>query len=265
MNPLSTKRDESGLQARDATLPDYRDFCYERYATMQQPQWYGADRAKRDQWAVSAIARVASWLPPDRKACCLDVGCGSGNVLWALRKLGYSKISGVDRCAQWRPALLREFSDITTGDASEYLQQRRMCYDLITAFDVLEHLHKNEVLSLLSAILGALKPGGSAIFQLPNASSPFLPAVRYGDFTHELAFEPASFESLLRAVGFTDCESRPCSPTVHGLRSAARRVGWGLLWTVLAGWNLIETGAIGHGVFTRVFISKARRPVHGDV
>jgi hypothetical protein len=53
--------------------------------------------------------------------------------------------------------------------------------------------------------------------QTPNAESPVVGAVTYGDFTHEWFFTPASLADLLRLSGFEQYEARPSGPYVHGL------------------------------------------------
>ena len=87
---------------------------------------------------------------------------------------------------------------VSEGDAIEFLRAHAAEYDLVTAFDVVEHFRKDELFDFLDALFGALRPEGRAIFQTPNAESPWGMAVFYGDLTHEMAFDPKSLSHALR-------------------------------------------------------------------
>ncbi|HEX8903434.1 MAG TPA: hypothetical protein VF771_01190, partial [Longimicrobiaceae bacterium] len=103
-------------------------------------------------------------------------------------------------------------------------------------------------------------PGGRLVLQTPNAASPWGLMIRYGDLTHELAFEPRSLAYALRHAGLRDVEIRECGPYVHGLRSLVRVGVWWLIRAGLRVWNLAETGSDQGGVYTRVFTAAALKP-----
>jgi hypothetical protein len=84
--------------------------------------------------------------------------------------------------------------------------------------------------------------------------------VRYGDLTHELAFDPTNLQSVLSIAGFDAFKARECGPYIHGAISLVRWSLWRLIAMGLRLWNLAETGSIGSGVYTRVFIAKADKP-----
>ena len=98
------------------------------------------------------------------------------------------------------------------------------------------------------------------ILQTPNAESPLVGAVAYGDFTHEWFFTPASLADLLRLTGLTQYEARPSGPYAHGLKSALRHILWSGFKVGLALWNLTEVGHRGSGIYTRVFVATAVKP-----
>ena len=50
--------------------------------------------------------------------------------------------------------------------------------------------------------------------------------IRYGDFTHELAFTPKSASQVFRVAGFREVRCFEDKPRVHGLTSLARRIIW---------------------------------------
>jgi hypothetical protein len=81
-------------------------------------------------------------------------------------------------------------------------------------------------------------------------------AVRYGDITHEWAFNINQLARLLRRAGFRQIEAREQGPVPWGysIASTIRYLIWRLIRASLQIWNLVETGDPGSGVFTRVFL-----------
>ena len=112
------------------------------------------------------------------------------------------------------------------GDASGVLGSRPAFFDIIHAKDVLEHLTPAEVLAFLAACRQALKPGGELWLLTFNAQSPFAAATRYGDFTHQGGFTPASMVQVLTASGLVPTEVRGIHATPNTLNGILRRVIW---------------------------------------
>jgi 2-polyprenyl-3-methyl-5-hydroxy-6-metoxy-1,4-benzoquinol methylase len=96
------------------------------------------------------------------------------------------------------------------------MERRQDTFDLITGFDVIEHLHKPEVLRFLDAAFRALRPGGRLVLQTPNADSPWGTMHRYNDFTHEVCFNPNALSRLLKLAGFDQVEAREAGPVSFG-------------------------------------------------
>jgi len=57
-------------------------------------------------------------------------------------------------------------------------------FDLVVAFDVLEHIPQDDLPNLLSLIFQKLRPGGLFIARFPNGDSPLGLPFQYGDMTH---------------------------------------------------------------------------------
>jgi len=235
----------------------YRQVLYENYHTSGNHKNFSELSLKR---LVKDIdARFRGWLPSERNISVLDMGCGNGYFLCALNHMGFTDLIGVDigekqvlqarvNCPQAR---------IFHGDVKEFLSQHPESFDLITGFDLIEHFSKDEVLPLLHLIAKSMKKGGRVILQTPNAGSPWVGEVAYGDFTHEWFFTPASLANLLERVGLKGFAARPCQPYVHGLRSMVRVVLWKIICFCRMIVNLVETGGRGNGVNTRVFAAIA--------
>jgi SAM-dependent methyltransferase len=239
---------------------DYRQRIYSSYPN-KHTGWQEIDAPVYSAWANWSAAHLRGWLPADKDAACVDLGCGPGNMLYSLRKLGYRNTSGVDLSAAWMPIAHRVCQNVTEGDAREYLRARPGGFDLITAFDVVEHFRKDEVLDFLDVAYKALRPGGSIILQTPNAESPWGCMHRYHDLTHELAFDPHSLGHCCSLCGFEGFEAREAGPYVHGMASLVRKTVWSTIRAGLALWNLAETGSCGSNVYTRIFLARAIRPI----
>jgi len=243
-------------------MDDYRTKLYAQYGVHTRISGQTPDKYSYKQWAAAAQWYVRGWLPEDKNIPILDLGCGAGYFLWLAQYLGYTNIVGVD-LSPGQVSLAQQAcptARITLGDAQEALAQFPSHYGLITGFDLIEHLSKNELLALLEQVYQALCPGGRVIFQTPNPESPWGMNVRYGDLTHELAVSPRGLHSLLFLNGMVDYVARECGPYPHGFVSATRYMLWQVFNAGLSFWNLVETGSKGSGIYTRVFIATARKP-----
>lgn len=205
------------------------------------------------------------FLPADKGARLADLGCGYGSFLYFLRAEGYGNAWGVDVSPeQIETARNLGISNVVQGDCGEFLERHPGEFDCLTAFDLLEHLPKNETLSLLQAAHRALKPGGRLILRTPNADGPFGAKILYSDFTHEQAFTPRSIRQVLAAAGFSEIEVHPEGPRVHGLISGARWAAWKCICFLLLLYLAAETGQVHSHMFTQNLITIARKSEAGN-
>jgi SAM-dependent methyltransferase len=234
---------------------------YDDYHPQEDLQHYVSHFLPKDfpHWAKATRKRLRHWLPSDLNTPILDLGCGSGRFLLFLQQLGYTDLTGVD----WDPEkipLARRLcpgARIFEGDLREFLAKNPDRYGLITALDVLEHFGKREIPPLLGLIKEALVPGGRVIIQTPNAASPLVGDVAYGDFTHEWFFTPASLSQVLSSAGLVQFEARPCGPYIHGLKSLVRALLWQMVSLSFTLLHLIECGGARTPINTRVFLGTA--------
>ena len=78
-------------------------------------------------------------------------------------------------------------AEFVCQDVVSYLTERPPeSIDLVFALNILEHLDKNALVSLLDAARQSLRPG-RVVAIVPNATSPFGSMTRYWDFTHQIA------------------------------------------------------------------------------
>jgi 2-polyprenyl-3-methyl-5-hydroxy-6-metoxy-1,4-benzoquinol methylase len=142
-------------------------------------------------------------LPVDKDAVILDFGCGTGGFLYHLKKMGFKNFFGVDISRSQVEYCRKNVSDrVEAINGLDYLKSKINTYDVITAYDVLEHLPKSETLYFLELAFAALKNRGKIIVRVPNMSNPFGLDARFNDFTHEVGFTSKSLYQVLWLAGF---------------------------------------------------------------
>jgi hypothetical protein len=108
----------------------------------------------------------------------LEIGFGNGSFLDFSRSIGWN-ISGVEEI----PELIKRASK-KNFEVFNNISDIKKRYDLIIAFDVIEHIKSEELISFLDKISECLNTNGSFIFRAPNGSSPFGLSNQHGDVTH---------------------------------------------------------------------------------
>ena len=108
----------------------------------------------------------------------LEIGYGNGSFLQFSRDIGWN-ISGIEII----PSLIQRASQNNFIIFNDITQVQNK-YDLIVAFDVLEHILPEELVSFLDQVKTYLNPGGVLICRTPNGSSPLGLTNQHGDATH---------------------------------------------------------------------------------
>lgn len=239
-------------------MEDFRAALYRSYVSTHVAH----RREAQDVEALRRRARIyqqhfGRFLPRNPLAKIADLGCGSGSLVWWLAKRGYRNVCGVDASAE-QVALARasKIDNVIEADIFTFLASNAG-FDLLFARDVIEHFDKQNLFEFLMRSRSALSKGGVLVVQAPNAESPFFGRVRYGDFTHELAFTSSSLQQVLSATGFAHVEVHPWRPAVTGARSALRYLAWRAIEPMLKLPILIESG--GRRIVTMNLIAAARR------
>jgi len=133
----------------------------------------------------------------------LDLGCGRGEWLELLNKVGYSA-RGIDN--SWiMVQLCRERGlDVVEADIIEHLEdQDASSVSVITGFHLLEHLPFRTQLRVLGESLRVLTAGGLAIFETPNPANILVSAYDFlRDPTHLKPIHPDTLTFAAEHMGF---------------------------------------------------------------
>ena len=174
--------------------------------------------------AFDATARVYSawyrkFLPANKNAKILDLGCGMGHFLHFLQIEGYTNYWGIDKS----PALVHFIQNnvttrVSVADVFDYLKYSGV-FDVIAANDFIEHISKSETLNLLTSIYDSLDSSGLLLVKTPNMSNPFGLRFRYQDYTHEQGFTEESLRYILRTSGFKEIQVMGASPTGNSFKA----------------------------------------------
>jgi len=164
------------------------------------PDWDQAEKHPRK------FACRKPWLPDSREARLLDVGCGWGQLLLSLWCAGYRNLEGIDHS----PSQVEKAEQFAAGripfaccDAFDFLPPVTDRYDVITVYDVLEHIPPDRALPFLSAVYHALAPGGRIVLRVPNMGCLIGPATHFMDLTHVAGYTETSLAQILDCAGFS--------------------------------------------------------------
>ncbi len=212
----SVEAELRSLQARGGHSPEV-DGWGPRFAAIY------ADFTEHFRGSTAEVsAKLEGYLPDVHRLAgpggVVDLGCGRGEWLALLRAAGVAA-RGVDANPAFVAAGRARGLDMELGDALGYLEALPPdSIDMVTAFHVIEHLATEDLLALLEAARGALRPGGCLLLETPNPTNLVMAACDfYNDPTHRSPLPPALTEYLVSTQGFRDVEVRPLHPKTSPL------------------------------------------------
>jgi SAM-dependent methyltransferase len=111
-------------------------------------------------------------LPPGDNRLFLEIGCNWGRWCIAAARLGYRPV-GIDPSLKSIRAAIRVANQLGVQAAyvvadARYLPFRDQAFDQVFSYSVLQHLSKQNAKTSLAEVGRALRPGGSALIELPN-------------------------------------------------------------------------------------------------
>lgn len=166
---------------------------YHELAEMADDHWWlvGRRRILRE-----LVAEALKGGPAD--PVILDVGCGTGSMLEMLADFG--RVKGIDsspHAVTHAQARLGAAGDVTVGAIPEDVPADGSI-DLVTAFDVIEHLDDDA--TAVKRFAQALRPGGAAVIAVPAYM--FLWSAHDVVHHHKRRYTRKQLVSLFTSAGF---------------------------------------------------------------
>lgn len=210
------------------------------------------DAAAFESSVVGLRRRLGAWLDVARKDV-LDLGSGTGELCRVVMEAGAASVVGVN-LSQEEIDFARQQVDaeFVHQDIASYLESCSPgSVDRIFALNILEHLDKDTLVRVLEAANRVLRPRGTLVAMVPNATSPFGGMTRYWDITHYNAFTPSSVRQLARLVGFGEAaQFRECGPVPYGVVSSIRYGLWQVIHLLIRGYLMVELASAKGGIYT---------------
>jgi 2-polyprenyl-3-methyl-5-hydroxy-6-metoxy-1,4-benzoquinol methylase len=235
---------------------------FEQYSSTQAFK-DGQDITETLKWSHSYfISNYLKFLPLDKKAKILDVGCGYGRYLLSLLKLGYTNCYGIDISVEqidFARDVIR-LNNVEKADATFWLEDKGSSIDVIIAIDILEHMNIDDLIVLCKKIYDSLKKGGQFIVQVPNGASLINPII-YGDLTHVRAFTVESIKQLFLLAGFSSpFEYYEIAPHDFNAIHTLKKIVWKLLLRpIIDLYITITYRRMSPSIYTNNFIAVAAK------
>jgi SAM-dependent methyltransferase len=177
---------------------------------------FGAVRSVDSAYFAAELRRTKRRFPSRSKV--LEIGFGNGRFLKFATDRGWDIIGTELNSALVEVASLKGFNVMHCSDLQDFPAHS---FDLVVAFDVLEHLPNDLLSAMMAQIRRVLKEDGVLVARFPNGDSPFGLAYQNGDMTHLSAIGSGKIRFLAGAadmeVVHIGAESQPilCGSVPH--------------------------------------------------
>jgi 2-polyprenyl-3-methyl-5-hydroxy-6-metoxy-1,4-benzoquinol methylase len=183
------------------TITDMKSYVDDAYTSGVYREYVNA----RDLKIATARQRLARIRSHARGRQLLDIGCSCGFFLEAATEEGF-EVSGVElstAAISMAPPSIRE--RIVNGDVNVLLAQSDRRYDVVTAFDIIEHTY--DPVRFLQEIKQILVPGGLLVLTTPDTGHflRFVMGKRWPmlqPMQHTVLFSRRGITEVLEKVGF---------------------------------------------------------------
>lgn len=151
------------------------------------------------------------FMPADKTASIVDIGCGPGQFLKFCLKTGYNNILGIDLSdGQVQYAHDHITKKVIKGDGLTFLGAHPNTFDLVVANDLIEHLPKDRALEFVGLVKQALKPGGRILLKTGNMAAFGGLVMWCNALDHECGYTERSLSVLLEVWDFQNVQIIPC-------------------------------------------------------
>jgi len=182
---MEIQRPPSGNDLFDAGYLDWKGWDLTQFAALS---------ARERNYFQQEVAA----LPKQQIRRALDVGFGLGAFLAFGRERNW-QMSGTEASLELVEAARIAGFDAYPADGLASLPAGE--FDLITCFDVLEHIPLPDMTAFLLTLKARLSPGGVMLCRFPNGDSPFGRAFQNGDPTHCTVLGEARVNHVARQAG----------------------------------------------------------------
>ena len=158
------------------------DNSYLKWKRWDEQSQFGGLSPKQRAYYKAEIKRSCASLSKSSKV--LEVGFGSGSFLSYAKRKKWD-ICGTEANKHLVEAGIRSGFNVILSENFKPFGDN--IFELVVAFDVLEHIHKDDLIEFFAEIKRVLKPGGVFIACFPNGDSPFGLRHQNGDITHVTA------------------------------------------------------------------------------
>lgn len=179
--------------------------------------------SKADSAYYSAELKRAGISRCSHSLAVLEIGFGNGQFLTYAANQGW-EICGTEI----NEALLAEAKrrNFVVYGADFIESYQKSAFDLIVAFDVIEHISADQIREFFGGVTNILRSGGTFLARFPNADSPFGLEGQNGDPSHLNALGVGKIKYLAKQAGLEICFLGPAaSPLLTGrLASTVRNI-----------------------------------------
>lgn len=194
---------------------------YEKWKSWEPDEFFTA--TENMKWILEDHFRG---IPLDGRAL-LELGFGNGSVLSWARSKG-ARLFGTELNDVLRERARSHDITLLPADISTVATEYEAFFDVVAAFDVLEHLEFPAIVQMLRDIERILKPGGFAIFRFPNGRSPFGRIDQYGDYTHRTVLSSKILNQVINGTTLSFVREGPGPFRSRGnpIRDTLRYLKW---------------------------------------
>jgi SAM-dependent methyltransferase len=202
------------FQSELPTVAEMEEFNQDEYRAGRYRAYYEMEQLKKKtaEWRLRYIKNygtVGNQL--------LDVGCSVGFFLEVAQDFGFN-VEGVELSAEAISIAKDSVRDkISHADANEHIRKFGARYDVVTAYDIIEHTQNPK--AFLSDLYDALEQKGVVAITAPDTDH-FLRYVMGGNWSmlqpmqHTFLFSKRSIKDLLIEAGFEDVKVLPAKKTL---------------------------------------------------
>jgi 2-polyprenyl-3-methyl-5-hydroxy-6-metoxy-1,4-benzoquinol methylase len=222
---------------------NYKDKIYDNYVSLHtDPHGWAAKEDHKKSWPYYERKYVPLFSSLNKNASILEVACGPGLFLEFLLSQGYKNLMGIDLSPEQVKIARKYVDNVVEGDVFEFLASTDKKFDMIIAFDILEHFTKQECFDFTELVYNKLNPNGLFLLRTPNGAGLFSSKMIYDDITHCTVFTGKSLSQMMRANNFSVLGFRESSPEPIGFKGTIRYLIWELIKKVANFMMKIETG-----------------------